>query len=60
LICQHASDFFVPALRELKEIDMENVWFQQDGAIAHTTRVSVQVLREIFFERLISKRGDIP
>ena len=36
------------------------MWFQQDGATAHTARDTMQLLREHFPERLISLRGDLP
>jgi len=39
---------------------MEKVWLKQDGATAHTARASMQVLREMFPGRLISKSGYIP
>jgi hypothetical protein len=51
------QNFFAPAL---EEPGLENVWFQQDGATAHTARASMQVSREMFPGHLISLRGDIP
>jgi hypothetical protein len=39
--------------------DLENVWFQQDGATAHTARISLGVLQQMFPGRLVSLRGDI-
>ena len=35
------------------------MWFQQDGATAHTFRGSLSLLREIFPGHVISLRGDI-
>jgi hypothetical protein len=35
------------------------VWFQQDGAAAHTARNSMNVLGEIFPGRLVSLRSDV-
>ena len=49
------QEFFAPAL----ELNAGLVWFQQDGAMAHTARRSMAVLREMFPGRLISLRGDI-
>jgi len=49
------QEFFFPRLDEL---DLGDIWFQQDGATAHTSRASMAVLREHFSERLISIRGD--
>ena len=48
--------FFFPAL---KEVELDNVWFQQDGATAHTARISMDFLREVFPRRGISLRGDV-
>lgn len=50
------QEFFFPRLDEL---DLGDIWFQQDGATAHTSRASMAVLREHFPERLISIRGDL-
>ena len=44
---------------KLDDVDAEHVWFQQDGATAHTARRSLGVLREMFPGRLISLRGDV-
>lgn len=30
------------------------LWFQQDEATAHTTRETMALLRDIFYERIIS------
>lgn len=57
--CQLLNTFLRPELRRL-QVDLENVFFQQDGATPHTARVSMQVLRDMFPERLISRFGDIP
>jgi hypothetical protein len=43
----------------LDDVDTEHMWFQQDGATAHTARCLLGVLREMFPERLISLRGDM-
>lgn len=43
----------------LNDLRNQNVWFQQDGATAHTARRSMQALREMFPGRLVSLRGGI-
>ena len=50
-----ASEHYVAMLRNFCEpelrrrgIDLSSVWFQQDGATAHTARTSMSVLREMF------------
>lgn len=52
---QMIEEFFIP---KLDELDLGDVWFQQDGATAHTARASMNLLREHFPDRLISLRGD--
>ncbi|XP_039282917.1 uncharacterized protein LOC120351044 [Nilaparvata lugens] len=52
--------FLQPKLEELaEEQDLGEIWFQQDGATAHTVRISMDLLREMFPGRLISLRGDV-
>ena len=48
--------FLEPKLTNLENSD---VWFQQDGATAHTARKSMAVLRELFPGHLISLCGDV-
>lgn len=50
------EEFFLP---RLEEMDVGEVWFQQDGATAHTARNVMTVLRQRFPGRLISLRGDL-
>ena len=49
-------DFSLPAI---EEHDLDNMWFQQNGATSHTTRVNMTLLQEIFPDRVISHPGDI-
>ena len=51
------QNFLMPKLRNLGE--NATVWFQQDGATAHTAKKSMDVLRGLFPAHLISLRGDI-
>jgi hypothetical protein len=37
---------------------LEDHWFQQDGATAHTARATIDLLNEMFPGRLVSKNGD--
>ena len=50
------EEYFLP---RLEEMNVRNVWFQQDGATAHTARDSMNLLRQHFPDRLISLRGDL-
>jgi len=36
------------------------VWFQQDGATAHTANESMTIVRNMFPGDLISRFGDVP
>ena len=49
------QDYFIPHLKE-NEFDISNIWFQQDGATAHTAGASMNVVCEAFLGRLISKK----
>lgn len=53
------ENFFIPEFRR-RGIDTRNVWFQQDGATAHTARASMEVVRRIFPGHVISRFGDVP
>lgn len=50
------ENFLVP---ELDRLGLQHVWFQQDGATSHTANDTMDILREIFPGRIMSKRGDI-
>jgi hypothetical protein len=53
-------NFLQPRMEEtVEEKELGDVWFQQDGAAAHTPRNSMNVLGEIFPGRLVSLRGDV-
>ena len=52
-------NFCEPELRR-RGIDPSSVWFQQDGATAHTARASMSVLGEMFKQHIISRGGDVP
>ena len=36
------------------------LWFQQDGATAHTAVISIAAFRRFFLQRVISRFGDVP
>jgi hypothetical protein len=42
-------------LISLLEVDEKDCWFQQDGATAHTTNSTMQMLSEFFGGRIISR-----
>jgi len=53
------NNFLEPELRS-RRINNQNVWFQQDGATAHTARAAKAVMRAMFPDHLISRCGDVP
>lgn len=44
--------------QELQDRELNNYWFQQDGATAHTAAETIDLLKPMFPNRLISKNGD--
>jgi hypothetical protein len=58
--CAMLENFLWPKLHDLfDEHGAENVWFQQDGATAHTSRCLVEILREMFRGHVVFLCGDI-
>jgi hypothetical protein len=53
------DEYVFPKLRDMR-IDLARVYFQQDGATAHTARLSTGTLRPFFQHRIISRFGDVP
>ncbi|GFT42554.1 transposable element Tc3 transposase [Trichonephila clavipes] len=50
------TDFFIP---ELHSHDVPELWFQQDGTTCHTARATIDLLRDTFGDRLISRFGPV-
>ncbi|GFW31282.1 retrovirus-related Pol polyprotein from transposon 17.6 [Trichonephila clavipes] len=48
--------FFIP---ELNNHDVHELWFQQDGATCHTARATIDLLKDTFGDRLISRFGPV-
>ncbi|EZA61679.1 hypothetical protein X777_10511, partial [Ooceraea biroi] len=44
---------------QLNDLDLENMWFQQDEATCHTADETIALLQEKFSERVISRRGNV-
>ena len=55
--CKMLENFLKPKLNERE--DQHQLWFQQDGATAHTSRNAIKTLKEMFPNHLISMRVDI-
>ena len=43
---------------ELEDMDMDDVYLQQDGATCHTSGETIGLLREKFPDRVIFRNGD--
>ncbi|GFT61924.1 transposable element Tc3 transposase [Trichonephila clavipes] len=50
------TNFFIP---ELNNHDVQELWFQQDGATCHSARVTIHLLKDTFGDRLISRFGPV-
>ncbi|GFU71930.1 DUF4817 domain-containing protein [Trichonephila clavipes] len=50
------TNFFIP---ELNNHDVQELWFQQDGATCHTARATIDLLKDMFGDRLISRFGPV-
>ncbi|GFU19691.1 transposase [Trichonephila clavipes] len=50
------TNFFIP---ELNNHDVQELWFQQDGATCHTARATIDILKDTFGDRLISRFGPV-
>ncbi|GFX96912.1 hypothetical protein TNCV_1996441 [Trichonephila clavipes] len=46
------TNVFIPELNNVQEL-----WFQQDGATCHTARATIDLLKDTFGDRLISRFG---
>ncbi|GFV61957.1 uncharacterized protein TNCV_4107611 [Trichonephila clavipes] len=50
------TNFFIPALNNH---NVQELWFQQDGATCHTARATIDLLKDTFGDRLISRFGPV-
>ncbi|GFY21286.1 putative transposable element [Trichonephila clavipes] len=50
------TNFFIP---ELNNHDVQELWFQQVGATCHTARATIDLLKDTFGDRLISRLGPV-
>ncbi|GFV22678.1 putative LOC100569746 [Trichonephila clavipes] len=50
------TNFCIP---ELNNHDVQELWFQQDGATCHTARATIDLLKDTFGDRLISRFGPV-
>ncbi|GFS75960.1 rapamycin-insensitive companion of mTOR [Trichonephila clavipes] len=50
------TNFFIP---ELNNHDVQELWFQQDGATCHTAHARIDLLKDTFGEPLFSRFGPV-
>ncbi|GFY04273.1 DUF4817 domain-containing protein [Trichonephila clavipes] len=50
------TNTFIP---ELNNHDVQELWFKQDGATCHTARATIDLLKDTFGDRLISRFGPV-
>ncbi|GFT49559.1 DUF4817 domain-containing protein [Trichonephila clavipes] len=50
------TNFFI---FELNNHDVQKLWFQQEGATCHTARATIDLLKDTFGDRLISRFGPV-
>ncbi|GFY26627.1 transposable element Tcb2 transposase [Trichonephila clavipes] len=50
------TNFFIP---ELNNHDVQELWFQQDGATCHKARATIDLWKDTFGDRLISRFGPV-
>ncbi|GFY16293.1 putative LOC100569746 [Trichonephila clavipes] len=50
------TNFFIP---ELNNHDVQELWFQQDGATCHTACATIDLLKDTFGDHLISRFGPV-
>ncbi|GFW27681.1 transposable element Tc3 transposase [Trichonephila clavipes] len=50
------TNFFIP---QLNNHDVQELWFHQDGATCHTARATIDLLKDTFGDRLISRFGPV-
>ena len=44
---------------KIEEEDIGNIWLQQDGAMCHTAEATIDVLRSVFEDRIISRSSHL-
>ncbi|GFV06701.1 uncharacterized protein TNCV_2950231 [Trichonephila clavipes] len=50
------SNFFIP---EWNNHEVQELWFQQNGATCHTARATIDLLKDTFGDRIISRFGPV-
>ena len=45
--------------QKIEEDDMDDIWFRQGGATCHMANVTIDLLRTVFENRIISRNSDV-
>ena len=45
--------------KKIEEENIGNIWFQQDGTMCHTAEATLNALRPVFEDRIISSKADV-
>ena len=45
--------------QKIEENDMDNIWFEQEGANGHIANVTIDLLRTVFENRIIRQNSDV-
>lgn len=53
-------DFLWPELEQLEDMDLDEMWFQQDGAPCHFATETIDLLEEKFGGSIIARNGPVP
>ena len=57
--CSSFGSWRICIQAKIEEEIIGNIWFQQDGATCHTAEPTLDVLRPVFEDRIISHRADV-
>ena len=50
------NEFLFP---KIEKDDMDDIWFQQDGATCHTANVTIDLLRTVYDSQISSRNSDV-
>lgn len=57
---RYRNEILDPFINQLDDYELQNAYFQQDGATPHTTNATIQYLQQFFDDRIISRHTDHP
>lgn len=57
---RYRNEILTPFVEQLHDDELQDSYFQQDGASAHCTQETLEFLRQFFGDRIISRNANIP